>query len=286
MASRADLDRQAALVARGPFPPAVSTRRSQDRRKYAQANATATHFNSGGGANGGAYLDSGRSLESIFGATISGFTIAMWFRFPVSVPSGPVGVFGASSSKTTNADGFGIHRVDSIIMLWAGAMADAEIIAVGVDTLWHHVVFGWDPTDGYLIYIDGVADTITASYPVIPIPAPSSATLRMGSVGDTASDTDGTYHSGISDEVMLFNRRLDGDEALRIYNDGESITYNPRAPGAILGLIDWWRMGDGAFDDPTFDTGVIQSFGPENMDMIPRLEGARAGVITLDDAVV
>ncbi|VVB82959.1 Concanavalin A-like lectin/glucanases superfamily protein [uncultured archaeon] len=100
------------------------------------------------------------------------------------------------------------------------------------DSLRHHVVYSYDGTNIWKVYIDGSEKNLT---------------LNSGVMGNSAyplqfSGFDTCNYPGINgslDEIGIWNRTLNNSEVQRLYNSGNGITYTNNFASNLTGAIQW-----------------------------------------------
>jgi hypothetical protein len=163
-------------------------------------------------ADGGAGYLSVSDTGDPFDMGTSNFSVAMWFKLDsLSSPDAPE-LLDKMLVATT-----GYHlRVgynDEIELQIKGTNGDVEVNSadsvITTDT-WYHVVAVYDNENGHKIYINGQQSGSTQSGDAGNID--NTDTLRIG-IGFNSWELDGTY-----DEVRIFNKALNSQEATDLYN--------------------------------------------------------------------
>jgi hypothetical protein len=155
------------------------------------------------------------------------FTLAFWLRVDeggrgqtlAQLP--PVRLWAAPSST-------GGNRLD----LWlrtGTATPDFLVLSNALETgTWHHVVLAAQPTgQGYQVFVDALAGALAPAAP----PLQSLGGIPVLGRGTSATD----YLAGAVDELVLFERRLTGEEAEALFlARAESLCPVPAAPTFVL----------------------------------------------------
>ena len=170
------------------------------------------------------------------------FSFVFWCKRAVTnsahVILGNTGVSGAKHIRFTDS---------GVIEFESDTAADAADITLAVDdTNWHHyVVIASSGT--VTAYQDGVSLSVSGDV--------GSNDVTFDTIaGQSTSGTTRTFNGNIS-EIAVYNIALSSSQAKQIYNGREPFDHKNWSKTG--NLTQWWRMGDGRFDEYFTSNGLI-----------------------------
>ena len=158
------------------------------------------------------------------------FSVAAWFRSDGS--NEWAGIVSKGESE-----GWGLARrgsADDLTFFSGGKMILPGYASVWPDFAIHHIVGVMDRKEGMRLYVDGELAGKRASKDVADSTLPLMIGARVRSSGQT--------WSGMIDEVAIWNRALDGEDAARLWAEGAGLNLASIIPDEDGdGLPDFWE---------------------------------------------
>jgi len=182
------------------------------------------------------------------------FSIAFWYAITTGTVGGPWPVlsnrFGAVMSS-----GYDVMITPTHTIAFAlGGSTDEfsiETTASFSTSNWHYVVVTYDGSSlntGAQIYVDGALQAVTRTGTLTSTTV-SALALQIGT---KAFAMMASFFNGYLDEMAMYNVELSAPTVTSTYNAGV-----PTDLTASLGLMSWWRMGDGDTYPTIIDHGPL-----------------------------
>jgi len=163
------------------------------------------------GAASSTFVDVGTPLLSTTDAS-QPYTIAFWVNTTVSSMAGPFSQYTGSQATR-----WGI-RMDSQggrPSWWHGNDGErTRASTIVTDGAWHHLAFTKDSSQNLAVYIDGILDTDTGTFPDTDPAAFANINTQIG----TFNTTSVLPYTGLIDEVFVFDTVLNDAEIFNLSN--------------------------------------------------------------------
>jgi len=183
--------------------------------------------------------------SSATGITGYPFSFSLWIKTTAAVSQTYIALNRATVSNVyyrVRVLSNGTVRLEAANTTQRSATSSATVN----DGNWHHIVAVFASASSRLLYVDGAPDGSSA--PSVNFHASATALT----IGRNGGSTPGIYANGQIDEISIFNSALGAPEVVALYGAGSPMdpTANSGNYVSSTALMNWWRMGDLAGDDP------------------------------------